>query len=76
MHKHILGCREKSLNINAQVIVETLILGIDQHLEERRVHLIILHRSTVLVIELSYHLAVGAIDIGGVGSLGIHDVVH
>ena len=67
-------CRTKHADrVDADVLVESLVLGIHECLEEVGVHLLVFHRSTVLVEVLADELSVGAIDFGSLGCLWVED---
>ena len=65
MQDYVFNHREKSYHVDGhatRTAIETLILGIDQRLEKRRVHLVIRHGRAVLVEELANQLAIGTVD--------------
>ena len=72
---HILGSSTQTAKVDAVVHVETLVLGIDKHLEELRVYRVIRHRRAVLIIVFANGLAVGAVQVARLGVAGMHDAV-
>ena len=73
MQESILGSSENADRVDTDMLVETLILGIHQCLEEGRVHLVVFYRSTVLIEVLTDELAIGTINQGSLGSLRIQN---
>lgn len=55
------------------MLVEALVLGVDQSLEEGRVYLFVFYGSTVLVEILTYQLAVGAVNLRSLAGLRIRN---
>ena len=55
------------------MLVEALVLGVDQSLEEGWVYLFEFYGSTVLVEILTYQLAVGAVNLRSLASLRIRN---
>ena len=73
MQESILGSSENADRVDTDMLVETLILGIYQSLEEGWVHLIVFYRSTILIEILTDELAIGTINQGSLGSLRIQN---
>ena len=73
MQESILGSSENADRVDTDMLVETLILGIYQSLEEGRVHLVVFYRSTILIEILTDKLAIGTINQRSLGSLRIQN---
>ena len=55
----VLGGGKKTDGIDAEMLVETFVLSVDERLEKGWIHLIVLHRRTVFVEILSNQYSVG-----------------
>ena len=73
MQQCIFGSSEHADRVDTDVLVEALILGVYQCLEEGRVHVFVFHRSTVLVEILTDELAIGTVNQGSLRSLRIQN---
>ena len=73
MQQGILHGTKESDGVNTQMLVEALVLGVDQSLEEGWVYLFEFYGSTVLVEILTYQLAVGAVNLRSLASLRIRN---
>ena len=58
---HILESGSKTLKVDAMMLIESLVLGVDEHLEEDGINILVAYRRTVLVEILANEFAVGAI---------------
>ena len=56
--------------------IETLVLGVDKGFPELRADIVVVHGHAVLAEELANHLAVGTIDLRGLGRVGVLDIAH
>ena len=73
MQQGILHGTKESDGVNTQMLVEALVLGVDQSLEEGWVYLFVFYGSTVLVEILTYQLAIGAVNLRSLAGLRIRN---
>ena len=69
----VLEGSEDSLEVDAEMMVVTLVLSVDESLPEYRVNILILNGCSVLAEVFSYQYAVRTIQLGGLRGLGVHD---
>ena len=67
---------EERLKVNAPVVIETLIFGVDEGFPEHGVHFLVLHGRAVLAEELANHHAVGTVNLGRLGRSLVDDGTH
>ena len=72
---HVLESGTQAAKVDAVMLIEALVLGVDKDLEELRVDRFISHGRAVLVIVLADGLAVGTVQVASLGVAGMHDAV-
>ena len=63
MYDIVLQCSAEGLEVNAEMMIETLVLGIDECIPKYWVHFLIFYWGSVLAEELTYHDTVGTVDL-------------
>ncbi len=64
MHGIVLCSGENALQVNAEVVVETLVFGVYEGFPEHGVYVFVLHGSPVLVEKLANHDSIGTVNLG------------
>ena len=72
--KHVLGRSKETLEIDATMLVETLVLRINQRVHQQRREVGIFHRCPVFIVIAADELAIGTVDFGSLAHHGILDV--
>ena len=76
MNDVILQCCTKGLEVNAEMVIETLVLSVNQGIPENGVHIVIRHRRTVLAEVFANHHTVGTIDLRSLSRTCVDNRTH
>ena len=75
MDNQVLECSAHTLEVNAPMVVEALIFGVDEKSVKHGVYFFVAHWGSVFLVVFAYEFAVGTIDVGCVVGAWLHDVV-